>query len=278
MKITVYSSGSAGNCTLVQTKKYNILVDAGIGIKSIESNLALSGLSLKEINILLITHEHTDHIKAFNSLLKYENIVNYISKGTYDWVLASNKNKAPKMAILMEKRVNDGSIILLNRIEKSIFYPTILLEDLQIQVLPTFHDAVESIAFVIDDYEKKLVYITDTGYVHQSLYEAISNADAYILESNHDPAILMHSSRPYVLKRRILSDHGHMSNEDSMLVLAHCMGEKTKLVMHAHISQECNLTQIVELTRKKVFDDFGLDTSGIEFVITGPFRLKEYEI
>ena len=63
-----------------------------------------------------------------------------------------------------------------------------------------------------------------------------------------------------------------------MLVLAHCMGEKTKLVMHAHISQECNLTQIVELTRKKVFDDFGLDTSGIEFVITGPFRLKEYEI
>lgn len=82
MKITVYSSGSAGNCTLVQIKKYNILVDAGIGIKSIESNLALSGLSLKEINILLITHEHTDHIKAFNSLLKYENIVNYISKGT----------------------------------------------------------------------------------------------------------------------------------------------------------------------------------------------------
>ena len=77
MKITVYSSGSAGNCTLVQTKKYNILVDVGIGIKSIESNLTLSGLALKEINILLITHEHVDHIKAFNSLLKYENIINY---------------------------------------------------------------------------------------------------------------------------------------------------------------------------------------------------------
>ena len=112
MKITVYSSGSAGNCTLVQTKKYNILVDVGIGIKSIESNLTLSGLALKEINILLITHEHVDHIKAFNSLLKYENIINYISKGTYDWILASNKNKAPKMALLMEKRVNDGSIII----------------------------------------------------------------------------------------------------------------------------------------------------------------------
>ena len=88
----------------------------------------------------------------------------------------------------------------------------------------------------------------------------------------------MASSRPYSLKIRILSDHGHLSNEDSMVVLANVMGPSTKLVMHAHISQECNLTQILELTRKKVFDSFGIDYSNIKFEILHPYPSEEYNI
>lgn len=278
VKISVFSSGSSGNCTLVQTNNLNILVDAGISKKAIEENLLEHSLTLNDIQMLLITHEHTDHIKAFNSILKYDNIVIYLTYGTFNYILEDNKKKNLKLYELMKDRLSKNSIIILNRLENSILYKDILNLDLVINVLPTFHDASESVGFVISDGDSKLVYITDTGYVHQGLYEYISNADAYILESNHDPAILMHSNRPYPLKMRILSNHGHLSNEDSMVTLAHVMGNKTKLVMHAHISQECNLTQIVEMTRIKVLDEYGIDTSNVKFVITSPFPSEEFKI
>ena len=88
----------------------------------------------------------------------------------------------------------------------------------------------------------------------------------------------MHSARPYPLKIRILSDHGHLSNVDSMVTLAHIMGPDTKLVMHAHISQECNLSQIVEFTRIKVLEEYGIITEGVNFVILAPRPSLEYEI
>ncbi|MBE6136975.1 MAG: MBL fold metallo-hydrolase [Erysipelotrichaceae bacterium] len=278
VKISIFSSGSAGNCALIQTKNVNILIDAGISKKLIEENLARLGLGLSDIHMLLITHEHADHIRAFNSIVKYENIKIFLSHGTYDYLLNDNKNKNEKLYDLMLKRAENQSIILLNRLENTILYNDIIFDNLIINVLPTFHDASESVGFVINGYDKKIVYITDTGYVHQELYEVIGNANAYILESNHDPSILMHSNRPHHLKMRILSNHGHLSNEDSMVTLAHVIGNKTKLVMHAHISQECNLSQIVEMTRKKVLGDFGIDTEGVEFVITSPFPSLEYSI
>ena len=86
----------------------------------------------------------------------------------------------------------------------------------------------------------------------------------------------MSSERTYALKMRILSDHGHLSNEDAAVTLAHILGEHTKLVFYAHISQECNLAEIIELTRKKVMDDLGMDTSKIEFVVTSPLPTKVY--
>lgn len=279
MRLTVFSSGSAGNSTLLECDECNILIDAGISYKLLVGNLEKNGLAIDNISALLITHEHGDHIKGLTTLLKFEHIKIYMTKGTANYILKDYEIKKAKKAYdLFKCRVDNGSIILINRLENSMLYEDILLPNLNINVLPTFHDAAESIGFVFNENDKKLVYITDTGYVHQSLYQLISNADAYMLECNHDPAILMHSARPYTTKIRILSDHGHLSNEDSIVTLAHIMGVKTKLVIHAHISQECNLTQIIEMTRGKVLYDFGIDTTGIDFVISGPFRSKEYLI
>ena len=278
MKVTMFASGSTGNSALVQMSGYNILIDCGIPKKNIEENLNKNNLTLSDINFLLITHEHMDHIKSFNSLLKYEDIKILISKGTYNSILETNKHKNIKSFEIMNKRVLTGSIIILNRLEKSIMYHSYQLDNLVIDILPTFHDASESIGFVIRNEEQKMVYITDTGYVHKELFSKINNADLYVLESNHDPVILMHSQRPYPLKMRILSNHGHLSNQDSMVVLAHIIGDKTKVVIHAHISLECNLSQIVEMTRKKVFDEYGIDTSGIEFEIAPAGRGKVHEL
>lgn len=276
VKISIFSSGSAGNCSLIQTKNVNILVDVGLSKKSIDENLDALGLKVEDIKVILITHEHMDHIKSINTFLKYENIKLCVTSGTYEFLLNSNKNT--KYYEILTRRKENKSIVIFNKIENTILYYDLIIDDLIINVLPTFHDASESVGFVINGYGKKVVYITDTGYVHHELFKYISNADAYIMESNHDPSILMHSNRPHHLKMRILSDHGHLSNEDSMVVLANVIGVNTKLVMHAHISQECNLSHIVELTRKKVLDDFGINTDNIKFVITSTIPKVGYEI
>lgn len=279
MKIKVFSSGSDGNCTIIIANNKKILIDLGITRKQIIENLSTLGLDICDLDAILITHEHIDHVKAFPTMLKEIEIPIYISRGTlssiYDMYKASGKNK---LVELIDKRYNEGSIIILAHEDNSFLYKSINIGGVIVDVLPAFHDAQEPIGFVIHESEKKAVYLTDTGYVHETIWPVINDAEAYILESNHDPEILMASSRPYNLKIRILSDHGHLSNEDSMVVLANVIGPSTKLVMHAHISQECNLTQILELTRKKVFDSFGIDDSNIKFVILHPYPSEEYNV
>ncbi|MBD5390599.1 MBL fold metallo-hydrolase [bacterium] len=275
MRIEVLASGSTGNCTFVETSEHRILIDVGISKRSIDNELEKLNVSFDDINYLFITHEHEDHIRSLCTVLKKSNLVCYMTKGTFE-AIAHGKNDA--LCKVIQEKLNTGHIILLNRLTDSILYSSFSLGKTEITVLPTFHDAAESIGFKIKEMDQSLVYITDTGYVHQSLYEFISDADCYVLEFNHDPYILMSSDRTYALKMRILSDHGHLSNEDAAVTLAHILGERTRLVFYAHISQECNLSEIIDLTRKKVMDDLGVDTTKIEFVITSPLPTKVYNI
>lgn len=279
MRIKVFSSGSDGNSTIVVANNKKILIDLGITYKQISNNLSSINLDIHELDAILITHEHTDHIKALPMMLKECNIPIYLSRGTLNSIYESYKAlEKTKLIELIDKRYNEGSIVIINRKKDTFFYDSFNVGSVIIDVLPAFHDAAETIGFVIHENDKKLTYITDTGYVHESLWPIINDSDAYILESNHDPEIVMASNRPYSLKKRILSDYGHMSNEESMVTLANLIGVSTKLVMHAHVSQECNLTQLIEITRKKVFDSYGIDYSNIEFEILHPYPSKEHEI
>lgn len=274
MRIKILASGSSGNCTYIETKDHKILIDVGISKKSIEQELLNIGSNLKAIDTLLITHEHIDHIKSLGTILKTVDLTCYMTSGTYNAIVNEN---SPLSATLAQK-YNAGYIILLNRLENSILYQDVFLDEILIKVLPTFHDAAEPCGFKIVDDSMSIVYLTDTGYVHQAIYELITNANCYVLECNHDPYILMSSNRTYSLKMRILSDHGHLSNEDAFVTLAKIMGEQTKLVFYAHISQECNLTEIIELTRKKVMTEIGIDTSNVDFVVTSPIATKVYDL
>lgn len=279
MKIVVFASGSSGNATLIRTKNKNILIDCGITKKAINENLEKYDLSLMDINYLFVTHEHIDHVKSFPQMLKLNNIKIYISKGTLDSIYRQYyKEKKETECELINTRLKNNTIVVIERMPDSIFYPKYVIDDFIVQVLPTFHDALEPIGFLFESEEKRLCYITDTGYVHHDLNSIISNCECYILESNHDPEMLLHSSRPYHLKLRILSDHGHLSNEDSMVSLANLIGDKTKLVMHAHVSEECNLSPIIELTRKRVLDGYGIVTDNINFIILSRRPTGEFEI
>ena len=275
MRVKVIASGSTGNCTYVETNNHKILIDVGISKKAIDLCLGDIGVEFNEIDTLLITHEHDDHIRSLGAVLRKSEITCFMTNGTYHSML-NGKNDALKK-VLVEK-LDSGYIILLNRLEKSINYPDILLDETLINVLPTFHDAKEPVGYKITNNEQSVVYITDTGYVHNSLFEKISNSDCYVLEFNHDPAVLMASDRSLSLKRRILSDHGHLSNEDAFVTLSRIMGERTKLVFYAHISQECNLAEIIELTRKKVMTSLGVNDEAIKYVVTSPVSTEVYEL
>ena len=134
MKVVVFSSGSSGNCTLIRTNDINILIDVGLSRKAIESNLANVGLTLNDIDILLITHEHTDHISALPTLLKDCNLKTYMTKGTFDAIYSDYANKKrDKVCRLMDARLNQGDIIYINRIEKSMLYNSLHIKNTVIE-------------------------------------------------------------------------------------------------------------------------------------------------
>ena len=280
MRIDVFSSGSEGNSTLIKTNNVNVLVDAGLTKKLIVENLELSGLTLDDVSAILVTHEHTDHTKGLLTILSKNKIKTYMTNGTYQGLkkmLQRSESYKSQLKTLNERYI-DNTIEIIKKDSDNFLYEPFFVSDLYIQPLPMFHDALETVGFIFTADLKRLVYITDTGYVHQSLFDLISNAEGYLLESNHDPEILLASERPYNLKMRILSDHGHLSNENSMLTLVNVIGDNTKLVLHAHVSQECNLSQIIELERDKIFKEYNMDISNIEFDILHPRRSKEYNI
>lgn len=234
MKVVVIASGSKGNSTYIEEDGFSILIDAGISYKRINEAINSYGVP----NAIFITHEHNDHISSLRIVANKYNIPVYISKKTYD-------------ALPMCQKDINAHFIKTNDV--------IFIGNLKILAIPIFHDAKDPLGFVVSTKNKKLVYITDTGYVHSSIFQEIKNADAYILESNHDPDVLMNSERTFELKRRILGDRGHLCNEDSAYLLCEVLGDKTKVIVHAHISLECNFNELIINTMKQIFMENGLN-------------------
>ena len=254
MRVKVIASGSTGNCTYVETKDHKILIDTGVSKKTIDFCLNSMGVEFNQIDTVLITHEHDDHIRSLAAVLRKSEIMCYMTTGTYDAML-QGKNDALKK-ILVE-RLESGYIILLNRLQKSINYTDILLDDSLINVLPTFHDASEPVGYKISCLEQSVVYITDTGYVHNSLYERICNSDCYVLEFNHDPGVLMASDRSLSLKRRILSDKGHLSNLACADLVTRLVENGTTRLVLGHLSKENNIPQLAFQTSFAALETMG---------------------
>lgn len=216
MKIKVLASGSKGNCTLIIGDNTKILIDAGITEHQIKSSLNDMGINIKKINGILITHIHSDHIKGLSQLVKRHNLKVYASKDLlYD---------------LMEI-IPIESIVIVEKEFK--------LEDINVTLIETSHDVV-SYGFIIEHNNTSLVYITDTGYINKKHYNITKNKDIYIIEANHDEELLMNGKYPYYLKQRVIGDKGHLSNRYAGKYLTKVIGDNTKFIFLAHISENNN--------------------------------------
>jgi phosphoribosyl 1,2-cyclic phosphodiesterase len=141
------------------------------------------------------------------------------------------------------------------------------------------HDASDAVGYVIYHKDKKLVYITDIGYLPQKDYELLSNADMYVFESNYDVTLLFTSNRPFYLKQRIDSVKGHLSNTDSAYNLAQLVGPNTRHIILAHPSRECNTKELALETINEVFAEYGIDQSNMTIeVATQDIPTTLYEL
>ena len=243
MEIHVLGSGSSGNSTLVisNTNK-KILIDVGIGITDLRKKLGVFGLTTFDIDAVLITHSHIDHIRS----LKY-----------FD----------PSIVYAPEDKDYFSSC---NYVDPFYEYE---IAGFNVLILPTSHDAFASIGFVIEDEGEKLVYMTDTGYVNRKLLKLMCNADYYIFESNHDETMLLNTNRPQFLKNRILSDVGHLSNTDSARILLKVIGNKTKMIVLSHLSEEANTSECAIETFNNVASSLNIDISTIKLIVANRFEI-----
>lgn len=236
MKVKVLASGSKGNSTLVQINNINLLIDIGINYQYLSSELEKINLTPQDINYILITHTHNDHIKGLSVLMKKTNTKVLILEEMIDEL----KNK-----IQLTENIN--------------FYqnPTII-EDIKINLIKISHD-VCGVGFIIEHNNSSLVYITDTGYINSKNYDAMKNKNMYIIESNHDEKMVMEGPYPHVLKQRVLSDKGHLSNTATSECLLNIIGDKTKYIILAHISENNNTPDLALKTTKNLLEENGID-------------------
>ena len=223
MRFVVLSSGSKGNTTYVECGNTKFLIDIGNNCKYVVDNLKGIGVDPKELNGIFVTHTHVDHIKGLKVFYKRYGTKIYATKKILDEL----------------DYIDSYEIVPLSSF--SIF-------DVDVDVIKLSHDAPECVGYVIHNSNKSLVYITDTGYINEKYFPYLMDADAYIMESNHDVDMLSNGRYPFHLRKRILSDKGHISNYDCARYLSLFSGNKTKVVVLAHLSEENNTPMLAYQT------------------------------
>lgn len=249
MKVCVLSSGSKGNSTLVITDKVKILIDLGTTTSYVEAALNNLNVDAKEISHILITHSHVDHIKGLKVFIKRYNPVILVTED---------------MKNVLEKEL--GNFRYEYYEEKKA-----IIGDLTVNVIKTSHDAEESIGFVLTNNNSSMVYITDTGYINQKYFKILSNNNLYVLESNHDIKMLMDGPYPYYLKQRVQGDKGHLSNKQASDYLCKFIGDNTRKIVFAHISEHNN-------SYEKVIETFNEELSKNDMKFDDVLIAKQNEV
>ena len=240
MKVCVLSSGSKGNCTYVETKKHKILIDIGTSSLYVEKSLQSINVDPHDIDIVLITHAHIDHVGGLRVFAKKYDPLVYIS----DKILKESNLKIENIS--SEEEIN-------------------IKDNISIKSIPLSHDVTDIKGYVIEEDGTSFVYITDTGYINEKNYKYIQNKNIYVFESNHDVEMLMNNPRyPHHTKIRILSDKGHLSNKDSAYYLSKIIGDNTKQIILAHLSEQNNTEELALSTLKETLERRNIQFKNID--------------
>lgn len=241
LKYSVLASGSTGNATYITTENTKLLVDAGLSGKQLEALFTTIGENPADLQGILVTHEHADHIKGLGVFARRYKLPIYANAKT--WVeldsLCGKIDVAQRFHLEREEHIQIG--------------------DIEIESYGVSHDAVEPMAYCFYHGGKKLSLSTDMGYVSERIKGTLQDSDVLIFESNHDVEMVRMCHYPWNIKRRILSDVGHLSNEASGEALAEIISDRTKKVYLAHLSKDNNMRELARMTVQQVLETRGFE-------------------
>lgn len=237
LTLHTFASGSEGNCLLISGGQTHILLDAGISCKRMVCSLAVLGLTMADIDAILITHEHSDHICGLATLVKHHQVPIYATAATGRQLAYRTAGIEPLLHAIAA-----GDVFGVGEIKVTVF--------------PTSHDAADSVDYRFDS-GSSIGVLTDTGYVTDEAAETLSGVDLLVLESNHDVEWLKSGPYPYPLQQRILGDCGHLSNDTAAYFAALMAQRGTKQFVLAHLSRENNTPQRALETVGRAVAEYG---------------------
>ena len=239
-KFCSLSSGSSGNCQFIATDKVRILIDSGLSGKKVASFLESIDVKPDTIDCILVTHEHQDHTKGVGILSRRFNVPIYANGKTWTSMKAG-LGKIDENNI-KEFKTDEG----------------FELKDLGILPFKVSHDSIEPVGFAFYHKNKKISYVTDTGYVDLDVKNRIKNSNLLIIESNHDVNMLKVGKYPWFLKKRILGEEGHLSNDDAGRLISEIMTGKEESILLAHLSKDNNFPELAYQSVANIIAEKGI--------------------
>ncbi|MDO5292451.1 MAG: MBL fold metallo-hydrolase [bacterium] len=243
MNLLSIASGSSGNCIYVGNDETNILIDAGISGKKVIEGLSSMDINPEKLNGLLITHEHSDHIKGVGVLARKYNVPIYATAETINAMLRSSS-----IGRIKEE--------LLNVIDPDISF---MVNDIQVNPFSISHDASNPVGYTFEQDGKKIGLATDLGKYDDYIIKQLTGCNAILIEANHDINMLQVGAYPYILKRRILGDRGHLSNDNSGKLLCSIHHEGLKHIVLGHLSKDNNYPELAFETVKYELQQYKSD-------------------
>lgn len=243
LKFVSFGSGSSGNCYFLYTGTDGLIIDIGVGIRTLKKHFRDYGLSLSSIHYVLITHDHADHIKSVGSISHDYHLPIYATAKVHDGI-DRNYCVARKLTRDMKRLIVPGEPLQLGSFHVTPF------------TVP--HDASENVGYQIKACGVTFCIITDAGCITEEMCSYISQADYLVIEANHDSEMLLHGPYPQYLKERIQSPMGHLSNHDCARALAENMSEGLKHVWLCHLSEENNHPELARKTVESTLRSYGI--------------------
>ncbi len=259
MRIINLASGSKGNCTLIEGDNSAILIDCGLELKNIEELLSLSNCCPEKVNAIIVTHTHSDHIKsAVKFSAKYNSEV---------WATDKNWVEGKLQKVPFERR-------------RFITLDDFYIDEFTISPFEVSHDAISTIGMSVFSHGRKFSIATDIGVMTSEIIEKMAGSDLVFIESNYDEYMLKNGSYPPVIKQRIASRYGHLSNLDCAETIMRLIDRGTKHFVLMHISENNNTYELAYGTIKNVLKNRNLDNNifiGVAFQhkIGSNFILKD---
>jgi len=252
MMICSIASGSSGNCIYVGNEHTHILIDAGVSCKRIEEGLEHLKVNPSQINAILITHEHIDHVRGINIFLKKHGTNVYATNETVQAM-----NQAPGVTAI------SGSLFHCVRPDEQFF-----INDIMISPFSLSHDARNPVGYTLEADGHKIGMATDLGMYDDYIVSKLTDSEILYIEANHDLNMLMVGSYPYSLKQRIAGDRGHLSNESTAKLINSLLHPNLKHILLAHMSKENNYAELAyETIKQEVHNNWQWDTCVPEIIV-----------